>query len=187
MFGREFAFAAGEELAAGEFGAPAEFEDGAVFVVERAEGLSVTGKDVLLLVASGGEDLAERRIRRGTKMIARRAAAVALTRKSLLERGCGLGEITRRGLPMVAFTCGSEVTGIGARGGCAALRGALGEIGESGTASGSISRSGWCCVAPRRVDGDAPEGGSIAAIKDSGESGVPGGRMYGESTGAGSA
>jgi hypothetical protein len=184
LCGREFEFAAGEELAAGEFGALAEFEEGAVFVAARAEGLAVTGKDVLVLVALGVEDLAERRIRRGTKMIARRTAAVALTRKSLLERGCGLGEITRRGLPMVAFTCGSEVTGIGARGSCVALRGALGETGESGTASGSISGSGGCCVARGRVDGDGPEGGSIAAISDSGESGVPGGRMYGESTGA---
>jgi hypothetical protein len=92
----------------------------------------------------GAADLDERRIRRGTKMMARMTAAAVLTRKSLFERGCGLGEITRRALPMVALTCGSEVTGIGAREGCGVtLREALGETGESGTARGSISGSGW--------------------------------------------
>ena len=131
--GVEFAF---------DFATFAEFEDGDGF------GLDGAGEVALALAELGAEDLDERRIRRGTKMIARMTAAAVLTRKSLLERGRGLGEMTRRGLPMVALTCGSDVTGIGAREGCGvavreALGEALGEIGESGTASGSISGSGW--------------------------------------------
>jgi hypothetical protein len=191
LFVREFEFAEDEsesvagELAAGEFAEFAEFDaDG--FVLAGAEEFSLAGEEALELLEFGAEDLDERRIRRGTKTIARTAAAAALTRKSLLERGCGLGEMTRRALPMVALTCGSEVTGI-AREGCATLRDALGETGESGTASGSISGSGWRCVARERADGDASEVGSTEAIRASGELGAPGGRIYGESTGAGSA
>jgi hypothetical protein len=132
----EFLGEAGAELAS-ELAAFAEFEDGDGFVAARE--FSIAGE-----VAPELANLDERRIRRGTKMIARRTAAAALTRKSLLERGCGLGEMTRRALPIVALTCGSELTGIGAREGCGvAERGALGETGESGTASGSISGSGW--------------------------------------------
>ena len=128
------------------FAALAEFEDGDGIAVARE--FSVAGEVALELVEFGAVDLDERRIRRGTKTMARRTAAAALTRKSLLERGCGLGEMTRRALPMVALTCGSELTGIGAREGCGvALREgmgeAFGETGESGTASGSISGSGW--------------------------------------------
>ena len=128
-----------------ELAGSAAFVDGARFVAGRE--LSVAGDVALELAEFGAVDFDERRIRRGTNMIARRTAAVALTRKSLLARGCGLGEMTRRGLPMVAFTCGSDVTGIGAREGCGvaergALGGALGETGERGTASGSISGSG---------------------------------------------
>jgi len=141
----EFLGDVGEELAF-DFAAFAEFEDGDGFVVARE--FSVAGEVRLELVEFGAVDLDERRIRRGTKMMARRTAAAALTRKSLLERGCGLGEMTRRALPMVALTCGSELTGIGAREGCGAaareaLGEALGETGESGRASGSISGSGW--------------------------------------------
>jgi len=141
----EFLGETGAELAL-EFAAFAEFDDGDGFAVARE--LSVAGEVALELVEFGAVDLDERRMRRGTKMIARRTAAAALTRKSLLERGCGLGEMTRRALPMVALTCGSELTGIGAREGCGvaapeALGEALGETGESGTASGSISGSGW--------------------------------------------
>jgi len=141
----EFLGETGAELAL-EFAAFAEFDDGDGFAVARE--LSVSGEVALELVEFGAVDLDERRMRRGTKMIARRTAAAALTRKSLLERGCGLGEMTRRALPMVALTCGSELTGIGAREGCGvtapeALGEALGETGESGTASGSISGSGW--------------------------------------------
>lgn len=171
----EFLGEAGAELAS-ELAAFAEFEDGDGFVAARE--FSVAGEVALELA-----DLDERRIRRGTKMMARRTAAAALTRKSLLERGCGLGEMTRRALPMVALTCGSELTGIGAREGCgvAAREGlgdAFGETGESGTASGSISGSGWRCRATRgRADGDVAEGGSTAATRDSGEPGVSGGRM----------
>jgi hypothetical protein len=126
----------------------AEFEDGDGLALDGGAEFLGTGEVALELVEFGAEDLDERRIRRGTKMIARRAAAVALTRKSLLERGCGFGEMTRRALPMVAFTCGSDVTGIGEREGRGvaareALGEALGETGESGTASGSISGSGW--------------------------------------------
>jgi hypothetical protein len=128
------------------FAAFAEFEDGDGFALARE--FSVAGEVALELVEFGALDLDERRIRRGTKMMARRAAAAALTRKSLLERGCGLGEMTRRALPMVALTCGSELTGIGAREGCGVavregMGEAFGETGESGTASGSISGSGW--------------------------------------------
>ena len=175
LFAREFVFAEGEagiavsELAPDEFAtggfrsaeflgeagaelvfesaAFAELEDGDGFVVARE--FSVAGEVALELAEFGAGDLDERRIRRGTKMMARRTAAAALTRKSLLERGCGLGEMTRRALPMVALTCGSELTGIGAREGCGvAVRArlgeeAFGETGESGTASGSISGSGW--------------------------------------------
>jgi hypothetical protein len=120
----------------------AELEDGDGFVL--AGEFSVTAEVALELAELGKEDLDERRISRGTKIIARMTAAAALTRKSLFERGCGLGEITRRALPMVALTCGSEVTGIGAREGCGVtLRETLGETGESGTARGSISGSGW--------------------------------------------
>ena len=130
-----------------EFTAFVEFEDGDVFVAPGAEEFSVAVEAALELAELGTDDLDERRIRRGTKMIAKTTAAVALTRKSLFERGGGFGEMTRRALPMVALTCGSEVTGIGAREGCGTLREALGETGESGTASGSISGSGWRCVA----------------------------------------
>jgi hypothetical protein len=174
--GAEFAF----ELAA--------FEDRDGFVTPGAEKFSVAEEEALELVGLGTVDLDERRIRRGTKMIARTMAAAILTRKSLLERGSGLGEMTRRALPMVALTCGSEVTGIGTREGCGGtLRDALGETGESGTASGSISGSGWRSVARERTDADVAEGGSTEAIKASGELGASGGRIYGESTGAGSA
>ena len=135
--GVEFAF---------DFPAFAGFEDGDGFVMARE--FSVAGEVALELAEFGAVGFDERRMRRGTKMIARRTAAAALTRKSLLERGCGLGEMTWRALPMVALTCGSELTGIGAREGCgvAAREGlgeALGETGESGTASGSISGSAW--------------------------------------------
>ena len=128
------------------FAALAEFEDGDGIAVARE--FSVAGEVALELVEFGAVDLDERRIRRGTKTMARRTAAAALTRKSLLERGCGLGEMTRRALPMVALTCGSELTGIGAREGCGVavregMGEAFGETGESGTASGSISGSGW--------------------------------------------
>ena len=125
-----------------EFAAFAELEDAAGFIL--AGDFSVTGEVALELGELGKEGFDERRIRRGTKMMARMTAAVALTRKSLLERGCGLVEITRRALPMVALTCGSEVTGIGAREGCGVtLREVLGETGDSGTARGSISGSAW--------------------------------------------
>jgi hypothetical protein len=128
------------------FAALAEFEDGDGFAVARE--FSVAVEVALELLELGAVDLDERSIRRGTKMMARRAAAAVLTRKSLLERGCGLGEMTRRALPMVALTCGSELTGIGAREGCGVavregMAEAFGETGESGTASGSISGSGW--------------------------------------------
>ena len=124
----------------------AAFDEGDGFVVGREA--SVAGDSALELAEFGAVDFEERRNRRGTNMIASRTAAVALTRKSLLARGRGLGEMTRRGLPMVAFTCGSDATGIGAREGCGvrergALGEALGETGESGTASGSISGSDW--------------------------------------------
>jgi len=142
----EFLGEAGAELAF-ELAGFAAFKDGDGFVVARE--VSVAGEVALELAEFGAVDFDERRIRRGTKMIAKRTAAAALTRKSLLERGCGLGEMTRRALPMVALTCGSELTGIGAREGCGVavregLGEAFGEIGESGTASGSISGSGWC-------------------------------------------
>jgi hypothetical protein len=137
----EFLGDAGAEFVV-EFAAFAELEDGDGFVL--AGEFSVPGEVALELAELGKEDLDERRISRGTKIIARMTAAAALTRKSLLERGCGLGEITRRALPMLALTCGSEVTGIGAREGCGVtLREALGETGDSGTARGSISGSGW--------------------------------------------
>ena len=137
--GVEFAF---------DFTAFAEFEDGDGFALDGEAEFSETREVALELAELGAEGLDERRIRRGTKMIARMTAAAVLTRKSLLERGRGLGEMTRRGLPMVALTCGSDVTGIGARAGCdgtvrEALGEELGEIGESSTASGSISGSGW--------------------------------------------
>jgi hypothetical protein len=75
---------------------------------------------------------------------------------------------------------------MGAReGGDGTLPGVLGEIAESGTASGSICGRGARWAAPEDVDGDALEGDSTAAIRDSGEPGEPGGRMYGDSTGAG--
>jgi hypothetical protein len=126
-----------------EFAEFAELEDGDGLVL-AAEVFSAGVAEALELAELGAADLDERRIRRGTKMMARMTAAAALTRKSLFERGCGLGEITRRALPMVALTCGSEVTGIGAREGCGVtLREASGETGESGTARGSISGSAW--------------------------------------------
>jgi hypothetical protein len=125
-----------------EFAAFAELEDGDGFVLPGE--FCVTGEVALERAELGKEGFDERRIRRGTKMMARMTAAAALARKSLLERGCGLGEITRRALPMVALTCGSEATGIGAREGCGVtLREALGETGDSGTARGSISGSAW--------------------------------------------
>jgi hypothetical protein len=87
-----------------DFAARAEFADVDGFVLAGAEEFSVTGEAALELLALGAEDLEERSSRRGTKMMARRMAAAVLTRKSLLERGCGLEEMTRRGLPMVALT-----------------------------------------------------------------------------------
>jgi hypothetical protein len=140
-------FADGLFLLMCEFGL-AEFSSGEFLGDARAEfafEFAFAELEVALEPAElGKEDLDERRISRGTKIIARMTAAAALTRKSLFERGCGLGEITRRALPMVALTCGSEVTGIGTREGCGAtLRGRLGETGESGSARGSISGSGW--------------------------------------------
>ena len=127
-----------------EFAAFAELEDGDGLVLAAAEGFFAGVEEALELAELGAADLDERRTRRGTKTMARMRAAAALTRKSLFERGCGLGEITRRPLPMLALTCGSEVTGIGAREGCGVtLREALGETGDSGTARGSISESGW--------------------------------------------
>ena len=108
--------------------------------------------------------------------MARMTAAAAPTRKSLLERGDGLGEMTRRELPMVAFTWGSEVTGMGAREGCgAALDRVGGATGESGTASGSICASGSRGVATRGPAGGWP--GFDCGEQDSGESGDSGGRM----------
>ena len=173
----EFLGEAGAEFAF-EFAAFRELEDRDGFVTPGEEEFSVAGEEALELAGLGTEDLDERRISRGTKMIARTMAAAILTRKSLLERGCGLGEMTRRALPMVAFTCGSEVTGIGTREGCGGtLRDALGETGESGTASGSISGSGWRCAGRERTDADAAEGGSTEAIRASGESGASGGRI----------
>jgi len=87
----------------------------------------------------------------------------------------------RRGPPMVAFTCGSEVTGMRERGTCGAgfdADGDLdgGETGESGTASGSISGNDSRCAV--RGDEDAVGAGaaSTAAMRDSGESGDSGGR-----------
>ena len=137
-------------------------------VLPLAAGFCEEGGVALELAELGADGLGERSNNRGTRIIARRTAAAALTRKSLLERGVGLGLMTRRGLPIVAFTCGSEVTGIGARD--------FGETGDSGTASGSTVRGR--AVAP---DGDS----TAAAIKDSGESGAPGGRMYGDATDTG--
>ena len=107
-------------------------------------------------------------------------AAAALTRKSLLERVETGGLLMRRGPPMVAFTCGSEETGMRERGTCGAASepdGDLdgGETGESGTASGSISGNGSRCAV--RGDDDALAGAaSTAAMRDSGESGDSGGR-----------
>ena len=98
-------------------------------------------------------------------------AAAEPTKKSLLERGAGLGEITRRELPMVAFTCGSEVTGMGAREGCGAD---FGETGESGTDSGSICGSGPCDEA--RLGADSVAEDWTTSIRESGESGASGGR-----------
>ena len=169
LLAREFVFAEDGELVAGEFvawefstggfrsaeflgdvGAELAFELAGFAAFEDGDGLAPdgAGEVALELAEFGAVDLGERRIKRGTKMMARRTAAAALTRNSLLERGCGLGEMARRALPMVALTCGSELTGIGAREGCGvaareALGEAFGETGESGTASGSISGSGW--------------------------------------------
>src|SRR5207237_7184247 len=102
------------------------------------------------------------------------AAAVMLAIKSLLgRRGVGLGVMTRRELPMVAFTGGSEVTGMGAREGCEHAGEAPGETGESGTESGSISGSGSREV---RWGKGWPEVSRSASTNDSGESGASGGR-----------
>jgi len=159
------------ELAGGgeEMGAPAELEDGNGLVVTGALEPVVEGVVLAEGAEFGAADCEERRIRRGTKRMARILAAAALTRKSRLERGGGLGEMTRRGLPMLALTCGSEETGMGARDGSGA---GLGETGESGTARGSI-----CGRVTRRVARGDAEGRSDAASKDSGELGASGGRM----------
>jgi hypothetical protein len=134
------------------------------------------------LVAFGADQLRERSTKRGMNRMARIRAAAALATKSLLERrGVGWGAMTRRGLPMVAFTCGSELTGMGAREGCAftgAFGEALGETGESGTESGSMFGSGW--REPERGADGRPVPGCTASTSDSGESGASGGRTYGE-------
>jgi len=112
--------------------------------------------------------------------MARITVAAALAIKSLLERrGVGFGVMTRRGLPMVAFTWGSELTGIGAREGCAlvgAFGEALGETRESGMDSGSMCGSGARGV--RVADGWPAErvAGRTPSTSDSGESGASGGR-----------
>jgi len=110
-------------------------------------------------------------------------AAAALTRKSLLERvETGGLLLIRRGPPMVAFTCGSEETGMRERGTCCAAFDpddgdrAGGETGESGTASGSISGSGSRCAVRDDDVAAAAGAASTAAISDSGESGDSGGR-----------
>ena len=93
LFVREFEFAEGEagivvsELASVDFAAFAEFEEGDGLALAGGAEFLGTGEVALELAELGAVDLDERRIRRGTKMMARRAAAVALTRKSLLERG----------------------------------------------------------------------------------------------------
>lgn len=84
--------------------------------------------------------------------------------------------MTRRVLPMVALTCGSDLTGMGAR----AMGAAFGETGESGTESGSICGSGarWvtCDVAcAERAEAAVAEAGSTTATSDSGDSGDSGG------------
>jgi len=92
----------------------------------------------------GAEELEERRKKRGMKRTASRIAAMALTRMSLLERWDTGAATTRRGPPIVAFTCGSEETGMLARVGCVEVYDRDGgDTGESGTASGSICGSGW--------------------------------------------
>jgi hypothetical protein len=109
-------------------------------------------------------------------------AAAALTRKSLLERLETGGLLMRRGPPMVAFTCGSEETGMRARGTCGAAAfdpdGCLdgGETGESGTASGSISGNGSRGAVRGDDDAVETEAASTAAMRDSGESGDSGER-----------
>jgi hypothetical protein len=121
---------------------------------------------------AGAEELGERS-NRGTTRMARSTAAAALTRKSLLEREeVGSGAGTRRELPMVAFTWGSEETGMGE---------AFGETGERGTASGSICGSGSRCATRVERDADglvaAEAAPACAAARiDSGESGASGGR-----------
>lgn len=108
-------------------------------------------------------------------------AAATLTRKSLLERVETGRLLMRRGPPMVAFTCGSEDTGMRERDTCGAAFDPDGdrdggETGESGTASESISGNG----SRRAVRGDddavAEGAASTAAMRDSGESGDSGGR-----------
>jgi hypothetical protein len=115
---REFEFAvdAGAEFVF-EFAAIEESEDGGRFAVAGAVGFSVAGEEALDLAESGRENREDRRIKRGRKTMASRTAAAALTRKSLLDRGDGLGEMTRRELPMVALTCGSDETGTDSRAG----------------------------------------------------------------------
>ena len=144
--------------------------------------------DVLTAQEDGAAEFDERSSMRGTKMMASRIAAAAATRKSVLERGrAGLGEMGRRGPAMVALTCGSVETGIGAREGVDFVL-VGGSTGESGTESGSICGSGARCavrevpleVAPE----DVPEAAAAeacaaagaeeawtAAVMSSGESG----------------
>jgi len=90
------------------------------------------------------EGFVERKKYRGMKRIARRIAAAAPTSTSVFELEDLGGVETRRGPAMVAFTWGSEETGMRVRAGGVA---AFGEIGESGTASGSICGSGCRCTA----------------------------------------
>ena len=72
----EFLSDAGAEFVF-EFAAFAELEDGDGFVLPGE--FSVTGEVALELAELGKEDLDERRISRGTKIIPRMTAAAALT------------------------------------------------------------------------------------------------------------
>lgn len=99
-------------------------------------------------VELGLEVFVERRKKRGRNKIANSTTAVAPTSTILFELEDLGGVGTRRGPAMVAFTWGSEETGIRVRGGGVVT---FGETGESGTANGSICGSGCRCELPEEA------------------------------------
>lgn len=136
---REFGVAGTDFEGSGGFVSAADDVEEGDRVFAGAEFSGAT-EELLEPAELGADRLVERRKNRGTNRIARSTAAAAPTSISVFEPEDLGGDGTLRGPAMVAFTCGSEETGIRVRAGFIVV---FGETGESGTASGSICGNGW--------------------------------------------